>query len=73
MLLALLPIANDRMRGAALEKKYEDALRRRYDLRTCARPWRCLRQWIIKNLLGRTCVTWTGRKHRVIIMGWSDW
>ena len=39
MLLALLPIANDRMRGAASEKEYEDALRRRYDLRTCARPW----------------------------------
>ena len=39
LLLALLPIANDRMRGAALKKEYEDTLRRRYDLRTCARPW----------------------------------
>ena len=44
LLLALLPIANDRIRGAASEKEYEDTLRRRYDLRTCARPWRCLRQ-----------------------------
>ena len=62
MLLALLPIANDRMRGAASEKEYEDALRRRYDLRTCARPWRCLRQWIMRNHLGRTCVTWKAKR-----------
>ena len=27
LLLALLPIANDRMRGAASEKEYDDALR----------------------------------------------
>ena len=49
MLLAMLPIANDRMRGAASEKEYEDALRRHYDLRICARPWRCLRQRVIRN------------------------
>ena len=50
---ACLSIANDRMRGAALEMEYEDALRRRYDLRTCARPWRCLRQRT------RSVGTWT--------------
>ena len=60
MLLALLPIANDRMCGAASEREYEDALRRRYDLRTCARPWRCLRQW--RNHLGRTCVKWKAKR-----------
>ena len=62
MLLALLPIANDRMRGAALEKEYEDTLRRRYDLRTCARPWRCLRQRRMRNHLGWTCVTWKAKR-----------
>ena len=40
------------------EKEYEDALRRRYDLRTCARPWRCLLQRGMRNHLGRTYVTW---------------
>ena len=62
VILALLPIANDRMCGAASEKEYEDALRRRYDLRTCARPWRCLRQRRMRNHLGRTCVTWKAKK-----------
>ena len=41
-----------------LEQEYEDALRSRYELRTCARPWRCLRQRRMRIHFGRTCVTW---------------
>ena len=36
LLLALLPIANDRMCGAAYEREYEDALRGRYVRRRTA-------------------------------------